>query len=130
MTDTLVKAKSPDKPWHPYRREAQHRLLEPGWAGSLDDEELAYVLDRLKADDSLSFWWGFRPRAKRRSVEAIRKVSQSGDPESRSHNARLVRQAGRGLKAAIESAPTRVKQSISPPSARPERGACPEQAEG
>jgi hypothetical protein len=91
LTSTSPKPKSPDKPWLQYRREAQHRLLEPGWAGSLDDEELAYILDRLKAADQLSYWCGFRPKAKRRSIEAIRKVSQSGDPEIRSHNSRLVR---------------------------------------
>lgn len=113
MTNT-PKPKEVEKPWRQYRREPQHRLLEPGWGGSLDDEEVAYILDRLKADDQLSYWWGFRPRARRRAIEAICKVSQSGDPENRSHNMALVRKAGRGPKADIESAPSRVKNAGNP----------------
>jgi hypothetical protein len=80
------------KPWTIYRREGQRgRLLEPGWAGILDDAELAYILSKLQADDTLSFWWGFRPGTKRRPVEAIRAVAMHGDPDVRGVNVKLVR---------------------------------------
>jgi hypothetical protein len=61
-----------DKPWDKYRKEAQHRLLIPGWPGVLDDSELSYVQERLKADPVLSFAWGFQPGQKTRSDAAIR----------------------------------------------------------
>jgi hypothetical protein len=80
-----------DKPWHQYRREPQYRLLEPGYAGQLDDGELAYVQARLKADDALSFWWGFRPGQKRRAEAAIQRVAMDGDPETRGNNVKLAR---------------------------------------
>jgi hypothetical protein len=106
-----------DKPWHQYGREEQHRLLEPGYGGSLEAEEVVYILDRLKSDDSLSYWWGWRPKAKRRAVEAIRRVAMSGSPDNRSHNVRLVREAGRWAREGNESDSTRVTKSgaASPP---------------
>jgi hypothetical protein len=121
MTSTLAKAKGQDKPWRQYNREAQHRLLEPGWGDSLDEDEVTYILDRLKADDSLSYSWGFRPRAKRRAISAVERVAMHGDPEIRSVNVRLVREAGKRVKAEAESAPARVKQSVVPAQARPGR---------
>ena len=51
------------------------RLLEPGWAGQLDDDELAYIRDALFRDPQLARRWGFRPSQKTRADEAIRRVA-------------------------------------------------------
>jgi hypothetical protein len=112
-----------DKPWHQYSREAQHRLLEPGFGGSLDDDEVVYILDRLKSDDALSFWWGWKPKAKSRAVEAIRRVAMSGSSEVRSLNVKLVREAGRRPKGGNESDSRRVtiEKGVSPPPPRRKR---------
>jgi hypothetical protein len=80
-----------DKPWHAYRSEPNWKLLEPGWAGCLDDDELAYIQDRLKTDDALSYWWGFRPGQRTRSAEAIRRIAMRGDSEIRANNVKLAR---------------------------------------
>lgn len=40
----------------------KHRLLEPGWAGELTDEELAYIASQLAVDEKLRYRWGFRKR--------------------------------------------------------------------
>jgi hypothetical protein len=86
-------AKAPaHKPWEVYRREGPRwRLLEPGWAGSLDDVELAYILHKLQSDDALSFWWGFRPQTKRRPIESIRAIAMHGSSEIRGVNVKLAR---------------------------------------
>jgi hypothetical protein len=86
-----AKAPAP-RPWDIYRREGQQgRLLEPGWAGSLDDAELLYIVDRLQADPALAFSWGFRPGTKRRPAEAIRAVAMYGNPDVRGNNIKLAR---------------------------------------
>jgi hypothetical protein len=89
----VMVAKTPaSRPWDAYRREGCcWQLLIPGWAGSLDDEELAYILHKLQEDDALSFWWGFRPGTKRRPIEAIKAVAMHGSPEVRGNNIRLAR---------------------------------------
>lgn len=110
-----------DKPWHQYRREPQHRLLEPGWPGSVGDDELVYIQERLKSDDSLSYWWGFRPGMKRRSAAAIERVAMHGDPDNRSHNVKLVREFSRRAQEGNEGDSPKVKQSINPAPARPGR---------
>jgi hypothetical protein len=82
MVTTLPKPKN--KPWDKYRQsEPQGRLLEPGWAGAVDEEELLFIQSKLQSDDALSFWWGFKPRTKRRPVEAIKAVALLGDPDVR-----------------------------------------------
>jgi len=40
-------------------------LLEPGWAGELDEAELQYIKSELSKSRSLRRRWGFRPSAKR-----------------------------------------------------------------
>ena len=40
------------------------RLLEPGWAGELSPDELAYIKAELRQSASLRRRWGFRPSAK------------------------------------------------------------------
>jgi hypothetical protein len=100
-----------DKPWHQYRREPNWKDLEPGYAGTLDEGQLAYIQDRLKSDDSLSYWWGWRPGMKRRAVAAIERVAMYGDPNNRAHNVKLVREAGRRAKADNESDSAKVTKA-------------------
>ncbi len=76
------------------------RILEPGWAGELRDDELAYIQQELRADKKLSYWWGFAPVQKTRPLEAIRRVAMDGDPERRSVNIPLARP--RRAKAGVE----------------------------
>jgi hypothetical protein len=80
-----------DKSWHAYRSEPNWKLLEPGWAGTLDDDELTFIQVHLKSDDKLSFAWGFRPGQKMRSEAAIRRIAMHGDPNSRATNVKLAR---------------------------------------
>jgi len=54
------------------------KLLEPGWAGDLDDVELEYIKSRLRESPSLRRRWGFRPSAKRLSEQRIRAVAMDG----------------------------------------------------
>jgi hypothetical protein len=86
----LAKEKK-DKPWHAYRRELNWKDLEPGYAGVLDDDQLAYIQGKLRSDDALSYWWGFRPGQKARSAEAIRRIAMFGSPEVRAENVKLAR---------------------------------------
>lgn len=86
-----IPAPRTDRPWHVYRREWSWKLLEPGWAGTLDDGELAYIQGKLKSDDALSYWWGFRPGQKTRSAAAIERIAVDGDPDSRASNVKLAR---------------------------------------
>lgn len=56
----------------------KEKLLEPGWAGELDNVELEYIKSRLKQSPSLRRRWGFRPSAKRLSESRIRVVAMDG----------------------------------------------------
>lgn len=56
----------------------KEKLLEPGWAGELDDVELEYIKSHLKQSPSLRRRWGFRPSAKRFSESHIRAVAMDG----------------------------------------------------
>ena len=58
----------------------EKKLLEPGWAGELDDVELAYIRSCLRQSPSLKRKWGFRPSAKRFSESHIRAVARDGLP--------------------------------------------------
>lgn len=60
----------------------------------LDTDELAYIQSKLKADDALSFWWGFRKVMKSRSEAAIVAVAEYGSPEERMVNVLLARKRG------------------------------------
>lgn len=54
------------------------KLLEPGWAGELGGDELAYIKAELKKSPSLKRRWGFRPTARRFSEKQIRAVARDG----------------------------------------------------
>ena len=56
----------------------KQKLLEPGWAGELDPNELAYLKSQLRRSRSLRRCWGFRPSAKRLSEDRIRAVAKNG----------------------------------------------------
>jgi len=56
----------------------KEELLEPGWAGELDDVELEYIKSHLRQSPSLRRRWGFRPSAKRFSENHIRAVAMDG----------------------------------------------------
>ena len=77
------------------RTDLNHKLVEPGWAGELTDEELAHIQKRLFEEPKLAKLWGFRPGMKTRSEQAIRRVAMHGDPENRSLNRNLARQPAR-----------------------------------
>ncbi len=109
------------KPWAAYKRDPRRMLLEPGWAGQLDDEELAYVQEKLKADDNLSSWWGFRPGQKSRPAEAIRRVAMDGSPAERTHNVRLARVRAERPKFGPESQLGSTKKNVQPPGWSPGR---------
>jgi hypothetical protein len=65
--------------------------MDPGYAGSLDDDELAYIEAKLKDDASLRLWWGMRPSWKRIPAEVVRRVAMEGDPDNQAHNRTLAR---------------------------------------
>jgi hypothetical protein len=81
------------RPWDRYKGEKDWKDLIPGFAGGLDDEQLQRIQTALVNDDSLSFWWGYRPSTKRRTEASIRKVAMMGSDEVRYVNARLVRES-------------------------------------
>ena len=83
---------------------SDQRLLEPGWAGELAEDELAYVQRELLADKKVAHQWGFAPKQKTRPLEAIRRVAIAGDPERRSVNILLARprRAKAGVEMAVE----------------------------
>jgi hypothetical protein len=86
---SLAKPEKMARPWDRYWHEPRGKLLEPGWAGSLDDSELAYILAQLHQDASLRFWWGMRPSWKRIPEEVVRRVAMEGDPDNQTHNRNL-----------------------------------------
>jgi hypothetical protein len=62
------------------RRLANYKssLLEPGWAGDLDNVEFEYLKSELMKSRRLRRQWGFRPSAKRLSESWIRTVAMYG----------------------------------------------------
>jgi hypothetical protein len=87
------------RPWHKYRKKAigqgqgslTWKLLGPGWAGHLDDDELAFIVEHLSLDSDLRKWWGIKPSWKRIPEEVVRRVAMEGDPDNQSHNRKLAR---------------------------------------
>ena len=79
MEEKTKEGKTRVRPWEQYRRTHDYLLLEPGWAGVVDDDELAIIQGTLQQDPALSFTWGFRPGQKRRSAVGIRRVAEHGD---------------------------------------------------
>jgi len=61
----------------------KRKLLEPGWAGELSPDELAYLKSQLRQSPSLKRRWGFKPSAKRLSESRIRSVARNGPATNR-----------------------------------------------
>jgi hypothetical protein len=53
-------------------------LLEPGWAGDLDNVEFEYIKSELMKSRLLKRRWGFRPSARRLSESRIRTAAMCG----------------------------------------------------
>ena len=68
-----------------------YRLLEPGWAGELDDDQVAYIRTALHDDPDLAYQWGFKRSSKRFSSDIIRRVALKGDADLRTVNMNLVK---------------------------------------
>jgi len=56
------------------------KLLEPGWAGELIPDELAYIKSELRKSPTLRRKWGFRPSLRRLSGDRIQAVARNGFP--------------------------------------------------
>jgi hypothetical protein len=99
LTKASVTKPPPPRPWEKYRPKnpgpgqaaLKWKLLQPGWAGNLDDDELDYILEHLKQDEKLRLWWGIPPRWQRISEEAIKRVAMEGSSDDLGHNRRLAR---------------------------------------
>jgi hypothetical protein len=119
MVNAATKTRETEKPWEKYRGEPDWKDLIPGYAGAVDEQQVAFIQEHLMSDDQLSYWWGWKSRGmKRRAVAAIERVAMLGDPESRAHNVKLVREAGRRAKAGNESDSLKVTKAKAAPSPR------------
>ena len=72
-------------------RKAKRKLLEPGYWGSLQDEELEIIQKALENNPKLSFAWGFQPVQKSRVPDAIRRVAMWGDTKDKEINTKVIR---------------------------------------
>jgi len=72
-------------------RKARRKLLEPGYWGSLEEEELEFIQSAHQRNPKLSFAWGFQPVQKSRAPAAIRRVAMWGDPKDREVNTKVIR---------------------------------------
>ena len=72
-------------------KKARKRLLEPGYWGYLEEEELEFIQAALQENPELSYAWGFHPVQKTRSPAGIRRVAMWGDSKNREVNAKLIR---------------------------------------
>jgi len=77
----------------------KRKLLIPGWAGVVDDdEELPNIRNALTKDQKLAQRWGFKPSMKIHD-EGIRRVTMHGCDENWKVNAALVRPKTSPLRA-------------------------------
>jgi hypothetical protein len=87
------------RPWDAYRSEGtepgqnrlRHKLLQPGWGGHLDPDELSYIVEHLERDFDLRKWWGMRPSWRRIPEQAVLRIAMEGDPDDQALNRRLAR---------------------------------------
>ncbi len=91
VTKTVSALPKPPRPKG--RPRGDRRLRQPGWAGDLAPDELAFLEDRLERDKRLAVKWAFPPGAKPRPEGVIRRVAMHGDPNNRRLNLKLARQA-------------------------------------
>ena len=116
MVNAATKTREAQKPWMVYKKSdgSRDKLYEPGFAGTLDDGEVERLQEALAKDPDLAYWWGWRPKMKRRAATAVERVAAHGDPDNRSHNAKLVREFSKKAQQSNESDSAKVKQSIGP----------------
>ena len=100
---TAREGKARVRPWEQYQGTGDYLLLEPGWAGIVDDGELLFIQRTLQEDPALSFAWGFRPGQKMGSSVGIRRVAEHGDADNRALNRSLARQRAEQPFPGIES---------------------------
>ncbi len=74
-------------------RKSKRKLLEPGYWGGLEDEELEFIQKALENNPKLSFAWGFQPVQKSRAPDANRRVAMWGDPKDRDINTKVIRRS-------------------------------------
>jgi hypothetical protein len=55
-----------------------HRLLEPGWAGEVTPEDVAFIKERLRSSGSLRRRWRVKGEGLRLSSSYIRRVAIEG----------------------------------------------------
>jgi hypothetical protein len=110
---TTPSAKPDQKPWQQYRRQGsgqgqgtlKWKLLEPGWGGQLDEDELEFIKGPLMQDAPLRLWWGMPPSWKRIPEEAVRRIAVEGNPDNQGHNRRLARRRKQSPAAAQMALP-------------------------
>ena len=80
MVNAATKTREVQKPWEIYRKPdgSQDKLYEPGFAGTLDDDEVERLQHALATDTDLAYWWDWRPGMKRRAAAAIERVAAQG----------------------------------------------------
>ena len=69
-----------------------YRLLEPGWAGDVDDDELGFIQRELPRDRKAFLDWGFRggQGLAEAKVRRVARWGASADiPDHRKYNRRL-----------------------------------------
>jgi hypothetical protein len=88
---SLARRKEPIERLTSISKKAKKRLLEPGYWGYLEEEEVEFIQAVLQENPDLSYAWGFQPVQKTRSPAAIRRVAMWGDPKNREVNAKLIR---------------------------------------
>ena len=66
-------------------------MLEPGWAGELEDDQVAYIRTALHDAPDLAYKWGFKRRTKRFTDDLIRLIAEKGAAAHRMVNVQLVK---------------------------------------
>ena len=87
------------RPWDAYRSEgAEHgpdrlryKLLQPGWGGHLDPDELAYIVEHLDRDSDLRKWWGMKPSWQRIPEQAVLRIALEGSEDDQALKRGLAR---------------------------------------
>jgi|SRR5688572_2821009 hypothetical protein len=82
------------RPWEKYRGQPgdlSYKLLQPGWAGHVEPEELAFIMAHLEQDAPLGLWWGTKPSWKSIPQAAVERVAMEGSEDDQALNRRLAR---------------------------------------
>jgi hypothetical protein len=96
---SLARRKEPIERPISISKKARKRLLESGYWGYLEEEEVEFIQAVLQENPDLSYAWGFHLVQKTRSPAAIRRVAMWEDPKNREVNTKLIR--GNRPKASI-----------------------------